>query len=130
MAPVGQAELGAVSGTGAPTSQALVSIILPTFNQGQFLPPTLKSICDQDYRPLEVVVVDGASTDNTVSILKQAAAEHPELRWISEPRDGPADAMNNGLRMISRQIAGIHSSDLLYYPGAIRAAVDGFATYP
>jgi glycosyltransferase involved in cell wall biosynthesis len=123
-------ESDAVSSTAASTTQPLVSIIVPSYNQGQFLPATLKSIFDQDYRPIEVVVVDGASTDDTVSILERAAAEHPELRWISEPDDGPADAMTKGLGMISGQIAGIQSSDDVYFPGAIQAAVDGFATHP
>jgi glycosyltransferase involved in cell wall biosynthesis len=113
-----------------PSFQPLVSIIVPSYNQGQFLPATLESIFDQDYRPLEVVVVDGASTDNTVSVLERAAAEHPELRWVSEPDDGPEDAINKGLRMISGQIAAIQSSDDVYFPGAIRAAVDGFAAHP
>lgn len=120
--------MSAVSETA--TRQPLVSIIVPSYNQGQFLPATLKSIFDQDYRPLEVVVVDGASTDDTVSVLERAAAEHPELRWISQPDDGPEDAINNGLGMISGQIAAIQSSDDVYFPGAIRAAVEGFAAHP
>jgi hypothetical protein len=119
-----------MSGTANSSSQPLVSIIVPSYNQGKFLPATLKSVFDQDYRPLEVVVVDGGSTDDTVEVLKRAAAEHPELNWISEPDDGPADAMNKGLGMISGEIAGIQSSDDVYYPGAIRSAVDGFAAHP
>jgi glycosyltransferase involved in cell wall biosynthesis len=114
----------------ASRDRPLVSIIVPSYNQGRFLPATLKSIFEQDYRPLEVVVVDGASTDGTVAILEEAAKTNPELRWISEPDDGPEDAFNKGLAMIEGEIAAIQSSDDLYYPGAVSAAVEGFARHP
>ena len=108
----------------------LVSIVVPSFNQGRFLAETLRSIFEQDYRPVEVVVVDGASTDETVAILEDLAAGRPELRWISEPDDGPEDAINKGLAMIGGEIAAIQSSDDIYYPGALRTAVEGFAHHP
>lgn len=110
--------------------ESLVSIIVPSYNQGRFLRGTLDSIFEQDYRPLEVVVVDGASTDDTVPILEEYAAANPELRWVSEPDDGPAHAVNKGLEMIRGDIAAIQSSDDVYYPGAVRAAVEGFAENP
>lgn len=108
----------------------LVSVIVPSYNMGRFLPVTLDSIFSQDYRPLEVIVVDGASKDETVPVLERYGAEHPELRWVSEPDDGPEDAINKGLAMVTGDIAGIQSADDVYYPGAIRAAVDGFAEHP
>ena len=119
-----------VSDADAGTPRPFVSIIVPSYNQGRFLPATLASIFAQDYRPLEVVVVDGASTDDTVRVLQEAAADHPELRWVSEPDDGPEDALNKGLSMIRGDIAAIQSSDDIYYPGAIRAAVEAFAQHP
>jgi glycosyltransferase involved in cell wall biosynthesis len=112
------------------TEGPLVSVIVPSYNQGRFLQDTLDSIFSQDYRPLEVVVVDGASQDETVSILERAAAEHPELRWVSEPDDGPEHAINKGLAMVTGEIAAIQSSDDIYLPGAISAAVEGFARHP
>lgn len=108
----------------------LVSIIVPSYNQGQFIQATLDSIFAQDYRPLEVVVVDGASTDNTVAILERAAAAHSELRWVSEPDEGPEDAINKGLGMVNGEIAAIQSSDDIYYPRAVSAAVAAFAFDP
>jgi glycosyltransferase involved in cell wall biosynthesis len=110
--------------------EPLVSVIVPSYNQGKFLQATLDSIFRQDYRPLEVIVVDGASTDDTVSILERAEGEHPELRWVSEPDDGPEDAINKGLAMAGGEIAAIQSSDDIYFPGTVRAAVDGFARHP
>lgn len=112
------------------TERPLVSIIVPSYKMGRFLQETLDSILHQDYRALEVIVVDGASPDETVEILERIAKEHPELRWVSEPDDGPEDALNKGLAMATGEIVGIQSADDIYYPGAISAAVEGFARHP
>ncbi|HUP91357.1 MAG TPA: glycosyltransferase family 2 protein [Solimonas sp.] len=106
-----------------PGEQPLVSIIVPSFNQGRFLAETLDSILSQDYRPLEVLVMDGASKDQTVAILSDYATRHPELRWWSEPDKGVADAVNKGLALARGELAGIQSSDDVYRPGAVREAV-------
>lgn len=117
--------------SGSPsTAGPLVSIVVPSYNMSRFLPATLDSILGQDYRPLEVVVVDGASTDDTVAVLRRYGAVHPELRWVSERDDGPHDAINKGLAMLRGEIAGIQSADDVYYAGAVSAAVAGFAAHP
>lgn len=101
----------------------LVSIIVPSFNQGRFIRETLSSILEQDYRPIEVLVLDGGSTDETVAVLESFAAA-PELNWRSEPDKGVTDAVNKGLKRACGQIIAIQSSDDLYLPGAISAAVE------
>ncbi len=106
----------------APDMRPLVSIIIPSFNQGRFIRRTLESIFEQDYRPLEVVVVDGASTDETVSVLK-AFSHHPELKWVSEPDRGVVDAVNKGLARATGIFAAIQSSDDFYLPEAVTTAV-------
>lgn len=108
----------------------LVSIIVPSFNQGEYIAKTLDSILTQSYRPLEVIVVDGASTDNTVGILKEYAEQHDELRWLSEPDDGVASAVNKGLARASGEICAIQSSDDLYYAGAVEHAVSVLQSHP
>jgi glycosyltransferase involved in cell wall biosynthesis len=102
--------------------QPLVSIVVPSFNQGRFIRATIDSILQQDYRPLEIVVVDGASKDETVSVL-ESYGELPELRWKSEPDRGVADAVNKGFRRARGDVLGIQSSDDWYLPGAVSAAV-------
>lgn len=104
------------------SGRPLVSIIVPSFNQGRFIAKTLDSILLQDYRPLEIVVVDGASTDETVSVLHRYDTV-PEVSWISEPDRGVVDAVNKGFARARGELAAIQSSDDYYLPGAVSAAV-------
>lgn len=108
----------------------LLTVIVPSYNQGRFIERTLDSILGQDYRPLEVIVVDGASTDETVPILRRYAETHPELRWLSEPDKGPADAVNKGLALARGEVAAIQSSDDIYYPGAFAPVMEMFQRNP
>lgn len=107
----------------------LVSIIVPSFNQGRFIRETIESCLCQDYRPLEVVIIDGASTDGTVGVL-HGYDNVPEVRWISEPDSGVAEAVNKGFAVARGEIAGIQSSDDAYLPGAVSGAVACFTAEP
>lgn len=106
----------------------LVSIVIPSYNQGRFIRETIDSVLAQDYRPIEVLVLDGASKDETVDVLRSYDA--PELQWWSEPDKGVVDAVNKGLARASGSIVAIQSSDDTYLPGAITAAVDAFESDP
>ena len=94
-----------------------ISIVIPTLNQGRFIDETIRSVLTQDYRPIEVLVVDGGSSDETIDVLRSYDAEQ-ELSWISEPDGGVADAVNKGFSLVTGNIVGIQSSDDLYLPGA------------
>lgn len=111
------------------SGQPLVSIIVPSYNQGHFIRRTLESIFAQDYRPLEVLVIDGASTDNTVAILKEFS-DRPELQWVSERDRGVVDAVNKGFARATGTIGAIQSSDDFYLPGAIATAVSALCADP
>jgi glycosyltransferase involved in cell wall biosynthesis len=109
-----------------------VSIITPSFNQGQFIERTLKSVAMQrDSLPEDVklthIVYDGASTDNTTQIL---SSFKPEIRWFSEADDGQAHAVNKGLLNTDGDIIGWLNSDDIYYPDAIKKVVDFFNANP
>mgnify|MGYP002622619949 CR=1 FL=1 len=103
-------------------AQPRVSIVVPSFNQGRFIGKTIDSILEQSYHPIEIEVVDGGSTDETVSVLQSYGAI-PELRWTSEPDRGVADAVNKGFQRARGDVIGIQSSDDWYRPGAVAEAV-------
>ena len=112
-----------------PPPTPLVSIIIPSYNQGRFIRKTIESCLEQDYRPIEILVVDGASTDETVEVLR-SFGNIPELTWVSEKDRGVVEAVNKGFARASGAIAAIQSSDDYYLPGAIRAGVEALEADP
>lgn len=100
-----------------------VSLLVTVYNVTKTLPVTLRSIEEQDYPNLEVVIVDGGSTDGTVELIKAFAARTKEragfsVRWISEPDDGLYDAMNKAFRMSSGDVVAV-CNDMLCKPNAV-----------
>lgn len=106
-----------------------VSIVTPSYQQGQFINRTLQSVASQAAPDLEIehVVFDGGSSDNTVEILKHFK---PAVRWISKKDNGQSDAVNQGIRATDGEIIGWLNSDDIYYPGAIARVVKYFKDNP
>jgi glycosyltransferase involved in cell wall biosynthesis len=104
-----------------------VSVVTPSFNQGQFIRRTLESVATQTGAEIEHVVFDGGSTDDTVSVLKGFGHG---MRWVSEPDRGQTDAVNKGIRATDGEIIGWLNSDDTYYPGAIARVVAFFDSHP
>jgi glycosyltransferase involved in cell wall biosynthesis len=98
---------------------------VPSFNQGRFIRATLDSILEQDYRPIEIHVIDGGSTDETLEVLR-SYGDIPELQWVSESDSGVVEAVNKGFARARGEIIGIQSSDDCYLPGAISRVVKEF----
>jgi glycosyltransferase len=85
-----------------------VSIITTTYNDADNLATIIERVKKQDYPNIEYIIVDGASQDETLSVIKEAEAFFGErLRWISEPDHGIYDAINKGLRMATGDIIGL-----------------------
>ncbi|MBD3314439.1 MAG: glycosyltransferase [Chitinivibrionales bacterium] len=89
-----------------------ISILTPSYNQGEHIEENIKSVLGQNYPNFEHIVVDAGSNDATVDILKR----YSHLIWVSEPDKGQADALNKGLKMATGDIIGWINSDDFYMP--------------
>ncbi len=96
----------------------LISIITVCFNSAKTIRQTIESVLNQTYTNIEYILIDGKSTDNTVTIIEEYATQFATkgivYRWISEPDSGIYDAMNKGIKMASGEWIGIINSDDWY----------------
>ncbi|SNB46599.1 glycosyltransferase family 2 protein [Geobacter sp. DSM 9736] len=106
------------------------SIITVTWNSSRYLQETIDSVLGQDFPSFEYIIVDGGSTDGTLSIIAENAARDGRIRWISEADDGISDAFNKGIRMACGEIIGIINSDDTYCPGAFKAVALAREAHP
>lgn len=84
-----------------------VSIITTTYNDSAALRKTVEQIKNQDYENIEYIIVDGASTDDTMSVIREAEQYFGDrLRWISEKDQGIYDAINKGLKLATGDYIG------------------------
>ncbi len=109
-------------------TEPLVTIIIPTLNQGAFIGQTLESILTQDEANVECLVIDGGSTDGTLDLLRNI--RDSRLSWLSEPDRGQSDAINKGLHRAHGDLLSYLNSDDLLRPGAIRASVQYLRDHP
>lgn len=92
-----------------------ISIITATFNSGTTVKDTFESILRQTYTDFELLVIDGASTDNTLYIIKEyEPLFHGRMLYVSEPDNGIYSAMNKGITMATGDVVGILNSDDFY----------------
>lgn len=105
-----------------------ISLVTPSFNQGDFIEETIVSVLSQGYEDLEYIVMDGGSTDQTLSILKRY--NRHLSAWISEPDEGQAHALNKGFSMATGEICAYLNSDDLLLNGSLDAVVLFFQQHP
>lgn len=101
----------------------LVSIVVPSYNQGQFLKRTIESVLNQTYRRIELIVIDGGSTDQSVDILRSYGER---LSWSSEKDRGQADGINKGFARATGEIFAYLNSDDTLQPTAVETIVAYF----
>jgi glycosyltransferase involved in cell wall biosynthesis len=98
-----------------------ISIVTPSFNQGQFIEETIRSILLQGYPNLEYIIIDGGSTDRTLKIIENY---EPWLSyWVSEKDDGPASAINKGIRKCTGEWFNWINSDDLLLPRSLETLI-------
>ena len=95
-----------------------ISIVVPSFNQAQFIELTLQSLLSQDVEGLEIIVVDGGSTDGSVEVIRRYADRL--TAWVSEPDRGQSHAINKGFAQAKGEWLGWLNSDDLMLPKALR----------
>ena len=116
-----------------PAESTLVSIVTPSLNQGRFIREAIDSVLNQGYPCIELLVMDGGSTDGTLDVLR-SYADQPgavdRLSWISEPDAGQSDAIAKGFARSRGEILTWLNADDVLAPGAVERAVQEFEQFP
>lgn len=104
------------------------SVVTPSFNQGQFIEKTIKSVLSQGYPNLEYIIIDGGSQDNTSEIIKKY--ERHLTYWVSEADRGQSHAINKGMNIATGDYLTWLNSDDWYTPGALQTFCDVARLHP
>ena len=107
-------------------SHPLVSVIIPVYNGERFLSAALDSVFAQDYRPIEVIVVDDGSTDRTAEI----ARGYPEARHIYQANQGPGATRNTGIAAARGEFIAFLDADDIWLPNKLIAQVSYLLEHP
>ena len=108
------------------TTLPKISIVTIVLNRRDFIRGAIENVLEQNYPNFEHIVIDGASTDGTLEIIKS----YPHVRWLSEPDSGSVFALNKGLKLIEGDLFGWLNSDERYLPGTFRRVVELFKKNP
>jgi glycosyltransferase involved in cell wall biosynthesis len=124
MAPVNRGEKGQRMNIGQ------VSVIMPVYNAARFLAQALASVAAQTYAPVELLLIDGGSTDATEAIAQAHAAQHGPLRWLPQTGVGLAAAWNTGLAAAAGEFVAFLDSDDVWLPNKLDRQVAYLRAHP
>jgi len=109
------------------TATPRLSVVMPSFNHAKYIRTAIDSVLSQGEEGIELIVMDGGSTDHTVDVLRRYA---DRLRFVSERDRGQADAINRGLQRAGGDILCWLNSDDVFAPGALRRVIRVFGENP
>jgi glycosyltransferase involved in cell wall biosynthesis len=93
------------------TEQPLISVIIPVYNCDRYLSEAIESVLAQSYRPLEILIIDDGSIDNSAEIAKSFI---PHIQYYYQPHNGPATAINYGINLSNGKFLAFLDSDDLW----------------
>lgn len=105
-----------------------ISVVMPSFNPGRFLEEAIKSVLVQNYPDLELIIIDGGSTDGSVDVIHRFDSEI--AYWVSEPDQGLYDALNKGFAQATGEVMAWLSADDKFTPWALNAVGGLFGDLP
>ena len=107
-------------------SAPLVSIVIPCYNQGRFIRRTLVSVLQNKYRPIEILVVDDGSTDDSAAVVQAMQLKFPEIKLHAKENGGVSSARNYGIRQAQSEYIAFLDADDLYYPDSLAKRMQVF----
>lgn len=105
-----------------------ISVIIPAYNSGRFLAKTLATVAKQDYKPYEVIVIDGGSSDETREVIQSYGSL--VTTFVSEPDKGQLDALQKGMAVAKGNVLYWLNADDAVMPGTFRIAAEAFLSDP
>jgi glycosyltransferase involved in cell wall biosynthesis len=108
-----------------------LSVIIPNYNHGHYIGEALEAILDQSFRPLEVIVIDDASTDNSIEVIEQLARKDSTIRLLrNEKNMGPMPTVNRGLKQANGNCVYMMAADDKILPSFLEKSMNLLAQYP
>lgn len=105
-----------------------ISIVIPSYNKGEFIEKTILSVLNQNYPNLECIVIDGGSTDHTMDIIKKY--ERFIAYWVSEKDSGQSEALNKGFARATGELVNEQDADDIFLPDAFHKVAELYGKYP